>query len=209
MKLEKLADWPSDRNIKILIFFSIILYFVHFPFLLYYWELSHFHQNFYIHQLSFSGPFYKSLLKSMSAEQINYYIIAMLLDDVYAISYGIFFFSVVLYLGRKFEEQSGWRKSGYFGAILGVIAGICDNIENSIAIMMTTDPQGFPDVWAIYLSSLALIKIICVWICIIWIIVADINLYMKKIHTFKPFIGIIASLASVPFVYYYILIVWP
>ncbi len=209
MKLEKLADWPSDRIIKILIYFSIILYFVHFPIMLYYWELSTFPQNFYVHQLSFSGPFYKSLLKSMSAEQINYYRIAMLLDDVYAICYGIFYFSVVLYLGRKFEELSGWRKSGYLVAILGIIAGICDNIENSFAIMMTTDPQGFPDVWAIYLSSFALIKIMCIWICIVWIIVADINLYMKKIHTFKPFIGVIVSLATVAFGVIYILIVWP
>ena len=209
MKLEKLAEWPSERNIKYLIYLSIILYAVNFPILAYYWTLSTFPQNFYIHQLSFSGPFYKSLLKSMNAEQINYYVMAMFLDDVYAISYAIFYFSMVLYLGRKFEEITGWRKSSYKVAILGIIAGICDNIENSIAIMMTTDPQGFPDVWGIYLSTFALIKIICIWICIVWIAVADINLYLKKLHTFKPFIGVLISLATLPLIIIYTLIAWP
>ena len=209
MTLEKLAEWPSDKNIKYLIFFSIILYAIDFPILAYYWTLSTFPQNFYIHQLSFSGPFYKTLLKSMSAEQMNYYVIAMYVDDGYAISYALFYFSMVLYLGRKFEEMTGWRKSSYKVAILAIIAGICDNIENSIAIMMTTDPQGFPNVWGIYLSSFALIKIIFIWSSIIWIAVADINLYLKKIHTFKPFIGVIISLATVPLIIIYTLILWP
>lgn len=209
MKLEKLSNWPSDRNIKILIYFSIILYAVHFPIMAYYWTLSTFPQNFYIHQLSFSGPYYKSLLKSMSAEQINYYRIGIILDDVYAVSYGIFYFNVILYLGRKFEELSGWRKSGYLVAVLGVIAGICDIIENSFILLMLTDPRGFPDIWAITHSCFALIKLTCIWICIVWIIVADINLYMKKIHTFKPFLGVIISLATVPFIIIYTLILWP
>ncbi len=208
MKLEKLANWPSERNIKILIYFSIILYAVHFPILAYYWTLSTFPQNFYIHQLSFSGSYYKSLLRSMTAEQINYYRIAIILDDVYAVSYGIFYFSMILYLGRKFEEVSKWRKSGYFIAILGIIAAICDNTENGFILLMLTDPQGFPDIWAIIHSCFALIKLICIWTCIIWIIVADIHLYKAKIHTLKPFLVVIISIATVPIVIIYPLILW-
>ena len=209
MNLEKLADWPSAQVIKRLIFFSIILYAIQFPIMVYYWALSTFPTNFYVHQLSFSGPYYKSLLKSMSAEQINYYRIAIILDDFYALSYGIFYFSIVLYLGRKYEEVSGWRKSGYLVAILGVIAAICDNIENGFILLMLTDPRGFPDIWAITHSYFALIKIIFIWTCIVWIIIADINLYIKKIHNFKPFLVVLISLLTMPFIIIYTLIAWP
>lgn len=145
----------------------------------------------------------------MSAEEINYYRIVALIDDVYAFFYGTLFFSLSLYLARKFDEISSWRKSGYLMSIFGIIMGCCDIIENSFMLMILTDPQGFPDGWAITLSCLALIKFILMGIIYVWIIVADINLFRKKIHAFGPFLGVLASIHLHMWFILYTLIFWP
>ena len=106
------------------------------------------------------------------------------------------FFGLSLFLARKFDEDSGWRKSGLLMAVLGVIGAISDIIENILIIMMTTDPQGFPDIWAVAHSCFAVIKFTLWGINAVWIIWADLKLFKKDIITKKPFLGAICVVAS-------------
>jgi len=93
-------------------------------------------------------------------------------------------------------EDSAWRKTGYKMAIIGLIGTVCDLIENTLLIMMTFDPQGFPDSWAIAHSILATIKFTLWGIQAVWIIWADIRLLKKDIISKKPFLAAIAVIAS-------------
>ena len=207
MKLEQLSEWPSDKNIKRLLYFCIILYFIHFPFLVYFSIISNYPVDPAGSQITFSGAIIKSHLKGMSTEEINYYRIYQLLDCIYAFFFGLLFFSLSLYLARKFDEVSTWKKSGYLMSIFGIIDGCCDITVNSIILMMLTDPQGFPDEWAIIHSYLTVITITLMLIIYVWIIVADIKLFRKKLHTFSSFLGVFASVHLHMWVIYYIFIV--
>ena len=132
----------------------------------------------------------------MSAEDLHYYRLNQLCDMVFDFHRIIMFFGLTLFLARKFDEASGWRKSGFIIAILGVIGAICDVIENSLIIMMTFDPQGFPDSWAVAHSCFAAVKYILWWIQDAWIILAAVILLKKHIITKEVFLAAIGVLAS-------------
>ncbi|MFX1451696.1 MAG: hypothetical protein ACFFCM_12680 [Promethearchaeota archaeon] len=209
MELEKLSNWPADKNVKRLIYFCIVLYFVLFPIFMYYGSKSNYPVNFIASQLSFSGDAIKSHFKTMSAEELNYYRITTLLDFIYAIFYGTLLFSLSLYLARKFNEETSWNKSGYLVSIFGIVAAICDMIENTFILLMLTDPQGFPDAWAITHSCFALVKFILMGIGYIWILLADIDLFWNKIQKFGSFIGVFACVYLHMWLPLFVLITWP
>lgn len=181
MLLEKLSDWPSPKKTKILLIFSILLYIIIYPILNYYFTISNYPVSFFESQLSFSGVAIKSHLRTMSSAEIDLYRTAQLIDYIYMLAYGILYFSLALYISRKFDEDSGWRKTGYFAAIFGVIAACCDATENVFILLMLTDPQGFPDAWAIAHSCFALVKYLLMGILFIWIILAVLNLLIKRL----------------------------
>jgi hypothetical protein len=106
-------------------------------------------------------------------------------------------FCFTLFLARKFDKDSAWRNSGYKISIIGLIGAISDLIENSLIIMMTTDPQGFPDIWAVAHSWFALIKFTLWGIAAVWIILADIKLFKSKIFSKKPFLAVIGFVFSI------------
>ena len=180
MVLDKLSDWPSPKKTKILLYFSLALFIIIYPILGYFFYISNYPVSFFESQLSFSGTIIKSHLRTMSSEDISIYRIAQLIDYVYIVSYGSLYFSLSLFIARKFETDSGWRKSGYFSAIFGLISACCDAIENVFILLMLTDPQGFPDLWAITHSCFALIKFILIGFFLIWVILAGITLLIKK-----------------------------
>lgn len=196
MNLEKLNDWPSDKATKRLIYLGFIILWILVPIFAYIMSLANYPATFIESQLSFSGAVIKSHFKEMSAEEINYYVIYQLCDMVYDFCQITMFFGLSLFLARKFDEDSDWRKSGFLVAILGVMGSISDVIENSFIIMMTTDPQGFPDIWAVAHSWLAVIKFTLWGIQLIWIIWADVKLLKKDIITKKPFLAAIGVVAS-------------
>jgi hypothetical protein len=76
-------------------------------------------------------------------------------------------------------------------AIVGIIGTISELTENSLIIMMTTDPVGFPDAWAVAHSWLATVKFITWAIQAVWIIAADVKLFRSKSLTIKPFLATI------------------
>lgn len=180
-----------------------------FPIFVYYGSASNYPVNFFASQLSFSGDAIKSHFKTMNAEELNYYRITTLLDFIYATFYGTLIFSLALYLARKFDEDTDWNKSGYFISIFGIIAAVCDMIENIFILMMLTDPQGFPDAWAIAHSCFALVKFILMGISYGWIILADINLFRKKVQKIGSFIKVIACIHLHMWFPLLILITWP
>ena len=157
--------------------------------------ISQYPVNFLESQLSFSGAVIKSHFRGMTAEQIQLYVISILLDDVYDFCQITMFFGLSLFLARKFDEDSDWRKSGFIVAILGVIGTISDLIENSLLIMMTYDPQGFPDSWAVAHSWLATIKFTLWGIQGVWIIWADVKLFKKDIVTKRQFLAAIGAVS--------------
>ena len=94
--------------------------------------------------------------------------------------FGIIYFSFDLTLARKFDVSSRWRKSGFFGAFLGVLYFCCDAIENIFIFAMLTDPLGFPDIWAVTHSWIALIKFIFNFSSGFWVIAACIFLISRR-----------------------------
>ncbi|MFX1259929.1 MAG: hypothetical protein ACFFAN_18930 [Promethearchaeota archaeon] len=196
MKLEKLADWPSPKATKRLIYLGFVVLWINYPIIIYLGIISNYPATFLESQLSFSGAVMKSHFKRMSAENLHYYRLCQVSDDVYDFCQIVMFFGLSLFLARKFDEDSGWRKSGFLIAILGVIGAICDIIENSLIIMMTTDPQCFPDIWAIAHSWFAVIKFTLWGIQAHWIIWADVKLLKKEIFSKKVFLAVIGIVLS-------------
>ncbi|MFX0072901.1 MAG: hypothetical protein ACFFAO_17630 [Candidatus Hermodarchaeota archaeon] len=180
MALEKLSEWPSQKATKLLIIFGIIISFFFVVLMNYYYDLSNYPVIFFESQLSFSGAVIKSHFRTMNAEELNYYLIWTLLDYGYMVGYGTFYFSLALFIARKFEENTGWRNSGYYAAIFGIFGAICDATENFFIILMISDPQGFPDIWAVTHSCFALVKFILIYSNFVWIIAAVIFLLIKR-----------------------------
>ncbi len=74
------------------------------------------------------------------------------------------------------------KNFGLLITIFGPIAACCDAVENVFIFLMLSDPQGFPNIWAISHSCFALVKFILLGILITWIIIALIALLIRKIH---------------------------
>lgn len=186
MHLNKLDDWPSPARTKRLIYLGFIILLVNYPIIIALSFISHYPATFMESQLSFSGAVIKSHFLEMSTDQIMYYVFYQISDDVYDFCHICMFFGLSLFLARKFGADSRWRKVGYWMAIVGIIGTISDLTENSLIIMMTTDPQGFPDVWAVAHSWLAVMKFLTWAIQAVWIIWAAVKLYRNKDLTIKP-----------------------
>ncbi|TFG07731.1 MAG: hypothetical protein EU539_04145 [Promethearchaeota archaeon] len=180
MVLEKLSEWPSQKALKILIISGIIIGIFFLVLMNYYYDLSNYPVLFIESQLSFSGAVIKSHFRTMNAEELYYYLIWTLLDYGYMVGYGTLYFSLSLFVARKFEDNSGWRKTGYFAAVFGIAGALCDATENFFIVLMISDPRGFPDIWAVTHSCFALVKFILIITMFIWIIVAAIIYLIKR-----------------------------
>ena len=178
--LEKLFNCPTPKNTKRLLIFGVILMIIVYPFMAYFFFASHYPVFFFESQLSFSGETIKSHLKTMNSEEINLYRIGQSFDYAYMVSYASLYFSLTLIISRKFNENSKMRNSCLLVAIFGPIAACCDAMENVFILLMLSDPQGFPNVWAITHSWFALVKFILIGILFTWIIIALIALLVRK-----------------------------
>ena len=141
----------------------------------YFSGLANYPVSFIESQLSFSGSKMKYWFSRMSAEELRCYYIAQALDYGFITGFGLIIFDLTLIIARKFDEESGWRKSGY------IVAVCFDGIENIFIFLMLSDPSGFPDIWAIAHSCFALIKLIIYFLIFtIWTISAVIARVVKK-----------------------------
>ena len=177
MKLKKLFNWPNPKLNRYILIFSIICIVIIYPIMMTFYVSSEYPENFIVSQLSFSGQ----VLKDHYSETIiKLYRVFQILDYGFMICYGLLFFSIVLILARKFDEESKWMKSGFIVAILGLTAAACDAIEDGFILLTLIDPSGFPDILAIMHSIFALLKFIQMIICITWLAIAFIWWKLKK-----------------------------
>lgn len=179
MFLEKFSDWPNPKRTKQMLIVCVILLIMIYPIMTYLFTISY-PVSFIESQLSFSGSYLKGLHSTMSNADFNLYRIANILDYVFMVSYGGIFVSVALIIGRKFQIDSGWRKSSYCIVIIAIIAPICDAIENIFILLMLSDPLGFPDFWAISHSWFALVKYSLMFLGFGWLFAVFIKFLITK-----------------------------
>jgi len=178
MFLQKLNDKPSPKKAKFLIILGFFMCFIAIPIMQYFSGVSGYPANILASQLSFNGELLKSYY---SLTNIFLYRISTSLDYIFMAGYGIILFSSSVLIARKYTYSSRVQKIGFLVALFGIIAAICDGIENIFILLMLTDPSTFPNVWAITHSVFALIKWILLFIVITWIITAGvINLIKRK-----------------------------
>ncbi|MFW9900645.1 MAG: hypothetical protein ACFFDY_05090 [Candidatus Thorarchaeota archaeon] len=176
----KFNNWPSKKLIRTLLIFGIVLFIIIIPLMIIFYELSHYPVSFFESQLSFSGAVIKSHFSTMNAEQLNYYFIWLIIDYGFMLGFAIIYFSLGFILAQKFEDTSRWRKIGYIGAFLGLFYFCCDAVENLFIFAMLTDPLGFPDIWAVIHSWIAVVKFIFNFSSGFWLIAAGIVLLFRR-----------------------------
>ncbi len=167
MLLERLNERPSSKTAKIFLLLGFILCIVITPIMQYFSTLSGFPANFISSQLSFSGEIMKS---HYSVTNIEIYRISPILDYIFMLGYGLVLFSGSILVARKYNPSTRLNKIGYIISIFGIIAAICDGIENIFILTMLMEPLTFPNILAIIHSIFALIKWIIIFISIPWII---------------------------------------
>jgi hypothetical protein len=170
-KIENLANWPSKKATRWGIFLCLLLLFVVSPIMNYYATLSGL-EDIIASELSFSGPSLKEDYQAVLAvDGMEAFRISQILDYLFMVAYGGGLFFLSLAIARKFEKDSFNQKSGYWNAILGVGSALLDVVENAFFLLSIEDPTGFPDWWAVALSSFSIVKWVLVLIAILWVII--------------------------------------
>ena len=121
-------------------------------------------------QLGFNAEIIKTHFAMMNSEGIVFFILANLLDYVFMIAYGCFFYSSARYLSWDYQQGSFPLKVGRMFAYIGALSAICDAVENMFLLSMTADPAGFPSWLAIAHSTFAFLKFILMYLTIGWLI---------------------------------------
>jgi hypothetical protein len=182
MVLSLFDRFPSEKTIKrnlIISFFFFILLMISVSVA---FEQSHYPVSFIESQLSFSGETIKSHYETMSSADIQLYIYAQFVDFGYMISYAIFIFILGVYLGRL-QKTKTLRNASYIIGLMGVMAMICDLIEDIFILMMAQNPTGFPNSYALIHSVFASIKFALLGSALIGIIILTIILLYQRLQT--------------------------
>ncbi|MBD3340595.1 MAG: hypothetical protein GF353_15920 [Candidatus Lokiarchaeota archaeon] len=162
----------SQEKSKILYFINLILLAISLPLMSYFHILSNYPTSFLESQLSFDGDIIKSHFAIMSKQEINLYILSIIMDYFFIIAFNSIRLYLTIRLTNKLEVNSMIRKIGPFMAIFGIIGATCDCIENYFIILMVHDPLSFPNWWALAHSYFALTKYIIMFATITWLIFA-------------------------------------
>ncbi|MEX2718995.1 MAG: hypothetical protein Q6370_022090 [Candidatus Sigynarchaeota archaeon] len=167
-----LGTKPSPRATRLILLASLVLMLVAYAVMGYYFVASGDATPMLTSQLSFSEMYLKWQYSLMSAAGLENYRIAQCFDYLYMVSYGMFAFALALIIGRKFGQDTTWRKSGCLFAVLGPVAACCDAVENAFILLTLSDPTGFPAWWAIAHSTFAAVKWILLLVAIGWVLLA-------------------------------------
>lgn len=179
--IEFLAEKPSKKTLRILAVFSFILVIVSMFFVMMILEMSNFSGTLEETQLGFNGEYIKSIFALMNEDEMALFILANILDYMFMLAYGTFFYSTALILARKLKEGSIWSKVGYAMGIVGIISACCDAIENLFLLLMASDPADFPIWLAIPHSSFAVTKFLLMYIVFGWLVIISISrLFVRK-----------------------------
>lgn len=124
-------------------------------------------------QLSFNDVYLRwQYSHILAAGGLESYRLAQSFDYLYMVSYGLLSFSLALIIGRKFEEESAWRRMSCTFAVLGPVAAGCDAVENAFILLTLTDPEFFPAWWAIAHSTFASVKWVILSVAMGWAAIA-------------------------------------
>lgn len=179
--IDFLTEKPSKKTLRYLAVFSFILVITSMFFVMMLLEMSNFSGTLEETQLGFSGEYIKSMFALMNEDEIGLFILANILDYIFMLGYGAFFYSTGLILARKLKEGSIWSKVGYGMVILGIISACCDALENLFLLLMTSDPADFPIWLAIPHSSFAVTKFTLMYIVFGWLLIISFSrLFVKK-----------------------------
>jgi len=180
MILDRFDRSPSDEMLKkgLIVFF--ILFVITCISVNYAFEISNYPVSFTESQLSFSGQSIKSHYAQMTDEDIGVYIMAQGVDYAYLFCYGGFILLLGVFIGRKWFTDSSIRYGAYIMGCAGIIAAICDAIEDAFIIAMAKNPVHFPDSYAIAHSYLASIKFALLGLAIVMVLVFSVIKVIKK-----------------------------
>lgn len=134
-------------------------------------------------QLGFDAEIIKSCFLLMSSEGMKFFILGNLVDYLFMIAYGSFFYSSARFLTRNYRTESITKKIGCTFAWIGILAAICDGIENIFLLSMTANPMGFSNWLAIAHSSFAFSKFLFMFSTVIWLMISFIlNLIVRVLR---------------------------
>ncbi|MFW9928339.1 MAG: hypothetical protein ACFFD1_03020 [Candidatus Thorarchaeota archaeon] len=119
-------------------------------------------------QLGFNGDTIKAYFALMNSFQLNLFLLANIIDYLFMISYGLFFFSSAKLLSWEYRRIPHVIGTAFAG--MGILAALCDATENIFIITMTLNPTSFPSWLAIFHSSFATLKFLFMFLTIVWLL---------------------------------------
>jgi hypothetical protein len=120
-------------------------------------------------QLGFSAEIIKAYFAMMKPEGMTLFILGNLLDYLFIIAYGCFFYCSVRYLSWNYQQGSLHLKASKMIAWIGIVSAICDAIENVFLFSMIANPVSFPGWLALAHSTFALLKFSLMYLTIGWL----------------------------------------
>ena len=121
-------------------------------------------------QLGFNAEIIKNYFSLMDPASMGLFVTANLVDYLFMLSYGIFFYSVARLISWDYNGGIP-KRAGNLLAYMGVIAAALDGIENVFLLSMTADPVGFAAWLALGHSSFAFAKFLFMYTAMGWTMV--------------------------------------
>lgn len=121
-------------------------------------------------QFGFNAATIRNYFSLMSPEDMGLFVAANLVDYLFMLCYGIFFYSTARLISWNYKSGLP-NKIGFSFAWIGVIAAFLDGIENVFLLSMAANPVGFVDWLAFAHSSFALVKFLFLYVAMAWTIV--------------------------------------
>lgn len=182
--LERISNIPKETIVKIFRY-GIILLILFYPPMFYFFLASGYNSaNFMKDQLSFSDFSLYNLYFQLQygGGNLGYYTWGQILDYGFMVSYGSVFFSLAVLTGRKFDKSKApnAEKTGNVFGVLAIVSAVADMFENLFILLTLANPFTFPPIYAILMSTFALVKWILLYSVLIYILIARIKLAFEK-----------------------------
>jgi hypothetical protein len=121
-------------------------------------------------QLGFNAAIIRNYFSLMSQTDMGLFIAANIVDYLFMLCYGLFFFSAARLISWNYRRGLP-KRIGLSLAWVGVLAAVLDGIENVFLLSMAADPVGFAGWLAIAHSSFALAKFLFLYAAMAWTMV--------------------------------------
>ena len=121
-------------------------------------------------QLGFNADTIRNYFSLMDTTDMGLFITANLVDYLFMLFYGLFFFSAARLISWNYKSGLP-NRIGLLLALVGVIAAILDGFENVFLLSMAFNPVGFASWLAIAHSSFAFAKFLFMYTAMAWMMV--------------------------------------